>query len=250
MQRYDTLRRIGKRISGHPNPGCDIDDIDKARRKLTVEGNIDSIVWNEFFPNQNAGVMVEIGAGRPDFLSIGAQFRSKGWRVISIEPNPDFAQKHRELGHEILEYACSDVDADNVDFVVAEARSLLSYYGGTVTAESFSSLGVRGKYKDMLTNISEKFALRTIKVSARKLDTILAGLQRIEKIDVLAADVEGWELECLAGFSFGALAPKVAIIENLFQDTSYHDFMRERGYKLWRVFEPNDVYVLDSALRS
>jgi FkbM family methyltransferase len=212
---------------------------------LTAEGNIDSIVWNEFFPNQRSGVMIEIGAARPDFLSIGAGFRSKGWRVISIEPNPDFAHKHRELGHEIYEYACSDVDADGVDFVVAEGGSNLpDYHGGTVTAESFSSLGVRGKYKEMLTNMSNQFALRTIKVGVRRLDTILAGLQGIEKIDVLAADVEGWELECLAGFSFGPLAPKVAIIENLFQDTGYRDFMRQRGYKLWRFSEPNDVYVL------
>ena len=35
-----------------------------------------------------------------------------------------------------------------------------------------------------------------------KLDTILSYLKSITKIDVIAVDVEGWELECLKGFSF------------------------------------------------
>ena len=48
-------------------------------------------------------------------------------------------------------------------------------------------------------------------------------------------------------FVFGALAPKVAIIENLFQDPRYVDFMKSRGYELWRVLEPNDVYLLTSS---
>ena len=68
--------------------------------------------------------MLEIGAARPKYLSIGASFRNKGWRVISIEPNSTFASQHRELGHEIHEYACGDSDEDDVDFVIAEGDGL------------------------------------------------------------------------------------------------------------------------------
>jgi FkbM family methyltransferase len=209
---------------------------------MPAEKDVDSAVYNEFFPNQHSGVLLEIGAARPDYLSIGDWFRNKGWRVISIEPNPIFASKHRELGHEIYEYACADVDEDGVDFVIAESKSL-EHFGGDVTAESFSSLGIRGEYKDLLSKMQDKFTLRTIKVNVRKLDTILGDLKNITKIDVIAVDVEGWELDCLRGFSFGALAPKVAIIENLFHDPSYVEFMKSCGYELWRVYAPNDVYV-------
>lgn len=215
---------------------------------MPAEKDVDFAVYNEFFPNQLAGVLLEIGAARPDYLSIGASFRNKGWRVISIEPNPTFASKHRELGHEIYEYACADADEDGVDFVIAEGESL-QYLGGNVTAESFSSLGIRGEYKALLSRLQEKFTLRTIKVKVRKLDTILSYLKDITKLDIIAIDAEGWELECLKGFSFGALAPKVAIIENLFNDPRYVDFMRSHGYELWRVLEPNDVYFLTSSAR-
>jgi FkbM family methyltransferase len=213
---------------------------------MPAEKEVDSTVYNNFFPNEGAGVLVEIGAARPDYLSIGSLFRDKGWRVISIEPNPIFASKHRELGHEIYEYACADADKEEVDFVIAEGKGL-KYLGGEVTAESFSSLGIRGKYKDLLTEVQEKYTLRTIKVKVRRLDTILSYLKNVTRIHVIAVDVEGWELECLKGFSFATLAPKVAIIENLFHDPRYVDFMKSFGYELWRVLEPNDVYVLTSS---
>ena len=212
---------------------------------MPAEKDVDSAVYNEFFSNERLGVLVEIGAATPDYLSIGALFRNKGWRVISIEPNPTFAAKHRELGHEIYEYACADADEDDVDFVIAEGDGL-KYLEGNLTAESFSSLGIRGKYRDLLSQLQESFTLRTIKVKVRKLDTILSDLKDVTRIDIIAVDVEGWELECLKGFSFGALAAKVAIIENFFHDVRYVDFMKSRGYELWRVLEPNDVYLLRS----
>ena len=212
---------------------------------MPAEQDVDSIVREEFFAHERAGVLLEIGAARPDYLSIGASFRSKGWRVISIEPNPTFASQHRELGHEIHEYACADSDEEDVDFLIAEGDGV-QYLGEVVTAESFSSLGIRGNYKDLLSQLQEHFTLRTIKVKTRRLDTILSYLKDVTKLDIIAVDVEGWELECLRGFSFGALAPKVAIVENLFHDPLYIDFMKTRGYELWRVLEPNDVYVLSS----
>jgi FkbM family methyltransferase len=210
---------------------------------MPAEKEVDSAVFNEFFSNQSSGVLVEIGAARPDYLSIGSSFRNKGWRVISIEPNPIFASMHRQLGHEIYEYACADRDEDRVDFVIAEAADL-KYLGGDVTAESFSSLGIRGEYRALISQLQEKFDLRTIKVNVRKLDSILSHLEDITRLDIIAVDVEGWELECLKGFSFGTLAPRVAIIENLFHDPRYLDFMKSHGYQLWRVLEPNDVYFL------
>ena len=93
-------------------------------------------------------------------------------------------------------------------------------------------------------NFKDKFSTRLIKVNTRRLDTILASIGNLERLDVLALDVEGWELECLRGFSFGNLAPKVAIIENYFNSSELIKFMNERGYVLWGRFDPNEVYCL------
>lgn len=211
--------------------------------RMAAESNVDALVLDQFFPGEHRGVLLEIGAAQPEFLSIGALFRARGWRVISVEPNPAFANIHRSLNHEILEIACSDVDADNVDFVIAEADGKLEYLGQIISAESFSSLGIRGDFEKLLSTMKDRFSTRTIKVKTRRLDTILASLQDLKGLDVLAVDVEGWELECLKGFSFGPLAPKVAIIENFFLDAGIVEFMKGCGYELWRRLEPNDIYL-------
>jgi hypothetical protein len=31
-------------------------------------------------------VLVEVGAAHPDYLSMSASYRSRGWRIIAIEP--------------------------------------------------------------------------------------------------------------------------------------------------------------------
>jgi FkbM family methyltransferase len=210
---------------------------------MSAEGDVDSLVRTEFFPRKTDGVLVEVGAAKPDFLSIGASFREAGWRVISVEPNPKFADMHRALGHEIYEYACAEEDRDHVDFIVAEGQDV-EYGGSRISYESFSSLGIRGKYQELLEKLHDRFLLATIEVRSRRLDTILALVHGLNHLDVLAIDVEGWEMECLRGFSFGPLAPKVAIVENLFRDVDLPRFMEASGYALWRHIEPNDVYVV------
>jgi hypothetical protein len=76
------------------------------------------------------------------------------------------------------------------------------------------------------------------------LDTLLARhAPEVRRIDLLVVDVEGWELEVLRGLDFRRYRPRVLIIENLFHDPAYRDFMQARGYELWRELAPNEVYV-------
>lgn len=208
-----------------------------------VEGDIDALVRAQFFPDAAAfrGVMVEVGAARPDFLSIGASFREIGWRVLSIEPNPVFAAMHRELGHEVVQAACAEQDADDVPFFVVDSKQA-SYLGGSVTGESFSSLGIRGDYAKIMGGVDVETT--QIRVSVRRLDSLLeAASPNIERVDLICVDVEGWELEVLKGLSFERWHPKVVIAEHLFEGSQYQEFMRKRGYELWRCVAPNEVYV-------
>jgi len=63
----------------------------------------------------------------------------------------------------------------------------------------------------------------------------------------LSVDVEGWELEVLAGLDFRKYRPKVLIVENLFNETTYRTRIAEYGYLLWQFVWPNDVYVAREA---
>ena len=85
---------------------------------------------------------------------------------------------------------------------------------------------------------------REIKVKVRRLDTILLEhAPDIKEIDIVCIDVEGWELEVLNGLSFETYQPKVFIVENLFMQKSYFDYMERQGYHLWRHIDPNDIFV-------
>jgi FkbM family methyltransferase len=216
----------------------------EAKPANVTEGNVDRLVRECFFPDGYRGVMVEIGAASPDFLSLGNSFLKAGWRVLSVEPNPIFAEQHRKLGHEIHEYACSQEDRDDVSFTLVEARNLeFEYKGGKISFESFSSLGIRDDFRKLFSGMEGRFATREIKVKTRRLDTILDGIVDLPPVDIVAIDTEGWELECLKGFSLDRFAPKVLIIEDLFGRTALDTFLLGHGYVRWQRITPNNVYV-------
>ena len=204
-----------------------------------AEADVDRYVHDNFFPNQNHGVCVDVGAASPDFLSVSALYLLLGWTVIGIEPNPAFCEMHRRQGHDILQYACGDRDEDDVDFSIVDLHGS-QYENGLVSNQSFSSLAIKDSYARLNPNLD----VRKIKVKLRRLDTILAEHKPdIDHIDIVSVDVEGWELEVLAGLDLDRYQPRVLIVENLFDDVTYREQLGTRGYALWTVLAPNDVYV-------
>lgn len=209
-------------------------------RAAGAEDGVDHIIRRAFFPRKAIGTLVEVGAARPDLLSIGQSFRARGWKVISIEPIPEFCAAHRAAGHDVLEYAVSDTESDDAEFTVVDSMGA-DYNGNRLSFESFSSLGIRGDYANLYAQNTGRRE-QTIKVKVRRLDTVLATHEpHLKDIDILAVDVEGWELNVMRGLT--RFQPKTIILENLFLSNDYVEFMRERGYALWRRYPPNDIYV-------
>lgn len=205
-----------------------------------AEGGLDLIVYRRFFAGRKTGTCIEVGAARPDYLSVGALFREAGWDVLSIEPNPHFAAMHRALGHSVIECACAAEDADAQPFTVVDSGNA-AYSGDAVTFESFSALAVKPDY----AALARRLNTRQVSVDVRRLDTLLADYRsRWNGIDLIVVDVEGWELEVLSGLDFGRHRPRVLIVENHFCRADYRRFMRERGYFLWRCAFPNEVWAV------
>lgn len=200
-----------------------------------AEGDVDRLVFDHFFASQKHGVFIEVGAARPDFLSIGALFRARGWRVISVEPNPVFCEMHRAKDHEILQYACGASDEDEVDFSIVH-----SHEDDEISNESFSSLSIKPGYSALKADLD----IEQIRVSLRRLDTILHHhAPEVSRVDCASIDVEGWELEVLSGFDLERFKPRVLIIENLLDDAKYRDYMAQRGYRIWKTVHPNEIYL-------
>lgn len=216
-------------------------------KKFYGEKNLDECIRNAFFPDYSyRGVFVEVGAAGPEFLSMSMHFRENGWRVISIEPNPEFCKLHREKGYEILQYACGDRDEDDAEFFVVDSQGA-AYGGGKVSYESFSSLGLKSSYARLKKDINQQ----KIIVQLRRLDTILeTHAPDVSQIDILSVDVEGWELEVLDGLNTAKYRPHLMVIENLFNSNKYLSYMNAIGYSLWKRASPNDVYIRNATVSS
>lgn len=191
--------------------------------KNEAEGNVDRIIQQKFFPKSDANhVFVEVGAARPDYLSLSAL--------------------HRAKGYDVLQYACGDKDKDNVDFFVVNSHGT-QYINGEVSYESFSSLGIKNSYAALKSDLD----MKKIQVNMRRLDTILkTHAPDIQRIDILSVDVEGWELEVLDGLDMKAIyRPCIMIIENIFNEKNYRTYMKNIDYILWKRVAPNDIYVVN-----
>jgi FkbM family methyltransferase len=205
------------------------------------EGNIDKLIRKVFFPsNSYKGVFVEVGAADPSYLSISKHFRDSGWEVISIEPNPYFAKRHREAGNIVLEYACGEKDENNIEFEIVSPKILGA--SGQTTYESFSAVKIKETYKQNDPSFHAKMNVETINVNMRRLDTLLRETD-IALVDILTVDVEGWELEVLSGLNFDLYSPKLLVVENWLRDEKYLKAIVGYGYIFACRMYPNDIYV-------
>ncbi len=208
---------------------------------MAAEGDIDAALERAFFADvTRTGVVVDVGAARPDYLSISRRFRERGWRVIAVEPNPAFCDEHRARGLDVLQFACSDHDQDDGVFFRVESRDA-TYQGGQVTFESFSSLGIEGRFAQLHETVETTVV--EIPVTVRRLDRLLSeAAPDVDVVDLLCVDVEGWELNVMRGLDPRRHQPRVVVLENLFEEASYRDYMQARGYALWGTIAPNDIF--------
>ena len=211
---------------------------------MASEGNLDLLLRQQYFRNPGyKGVFVDVGAAGPAYLSNSASFRDLGWKVIAIEPNPKFCAEHRRLGHEVLEYACSNENRDDAEFTIVD-QGALAFMDGKVTFESFSSLGMPPAYAHLYEASTEtNRTLTKISVKVRTLDTILEQhAPDLGFIDIVSVDVEGWELQVIEGLTLDRYMPRVIVLENLADDESYRSFMAARGYALNGKICFNEIY--------
>lgn len=169
------------------------------------------------FFGPSPGVFVDVGAHDPVVNSQSYHLERLGWTGVLVEPIPEFASRLRaQRSAAVVEVAC----------------------GATEGAARFNVAGV---YSSVLP-VKEGVVTRVIEVRVRQLDSVVheAGLSHV---DFLSLDVEGLELQVLAGFSLEIWRPRLVLIEDHVDDLSRHRHLRARGYKLMRRTGVNAWYV-------
>ena len=206
-----------------------------------AEYNTDKIIREKYFHDLDyKGIVVEVGGGTPQFLSMSKHFKDSGWRAIIIEPNPVFYQEHLDAGNEVYKYACSFEDKKNQEFIVVKQN--VDAYGGVITDHSFSSIAVKEEYLSKTGFKLTESNTEKIMVNIRRLDSILDEAS-VNKVDLLSIDTEGWELEVMRGIDLSRIDCRVIVLENLFHHDEYTAYMNSNGYVLDIKIEYNYVYV-------
>jgi FkbM family methyltransferase len=190
------------------------------------DGPVGRYLRTKFFSDYSyKGVVVEVGGGPAELYSFSKHYIDNGWRGIILEPNDRMFKEHQEAGHEVYQYAVSNEDKANVDFIC---------YGG---GNEMGSAGLGVKPESSVEGLSQ----RKIKVDVITLNTFFKQID-IKYIDIMSVDVEGWEPEVLEGLDTSQFEIRFIVLENFFDKEEYRTLMREKGYEMIFKISFNEIY--------
>lgn len=178
----------------------------------------------EFFRDQDGGFFVDVGAHDGIRLSNTYLLGLLGWTGICIEAHPEYAdQCVRNRPESIcIHSACIGDDRVRVRFYTERI--------GLFSSLSSDEGPARRHYRHSLSTQFGGF--QAIDVPALTLNSALADVTR--PIDLISIDVEGSELDVLAGLDLEKHSPRVLIVEanNAPAARRLDRYLSSRGYCL------------------
>jgi len=141
------------------------------------------------------GLFVEVGAHDGVTYSNTWPLATLGWEGIYVEPIPEFATK------------CRENHAFHPDIYVEECA--VGSEDGVLDMHTNGQLFTGSRELGLILGVEEQVYISVIQ---RTLDSILHQYS-VDKIDLVVIDVEGMELEVLAGFNIPKYLPTMIIIE-------------------------------------
>jgi FkbM family methyltransferase len=224
IRRY-LLSALSRREAG-------VNQLDWKRLRFSYAQHGEDIIAEALLPEPK-GYYVEVGAFHPVQLSNTYLFYRKGWRGITIDPNPRAVKslKRRRPRDIVLECAVAEQEGP-------------AFFDITSSDEAAH---VRGAGVD---GTSSQPARQTYQVSCRRLDGILKEhLPPGQGIDLLSVDCEGYDLKALRSNDWERYRPRVVAVED-WQPESESEicrFLAGRGYRLVISAKITRVFLRDDA---
>jgi FkbM family methyltransferase len=190
---------------------------------------------DEFFQFKPSGYFVDVGAFDGVHLSNSYAFERQGWSGLCVEAAPayfELCKKNRPRSR-CVNFACVGA-ADRVDVEFHfEPGGLFS--GVSVDEAHVSDVHTRNQVPFK--------GFEIIRVPSATLDSLLG--DSVAEIDFVSIDVEGSELDVLAGFDLERYKPRVLLIEaNTAEERKALDIhLAPRGYRYARSITWNHFYV-------
>lgn len=207
----------------------------EAQRALGFRSQFgqDHFVYTTFFDGRREGYFLDIGCNQPEYLNNTYFFETRhGWRGLAFDP--------------IAQYKADWQVQRTVTFMPVAL-------GAENTTRRFVEIENKEGWANMMSAFADKarvedlqFGHRAYDVTVRRASDVLreAGVARV---DFATIDVEGAELEVLAGLDLTQHGPQVLLIENnagLLGDHRIRDHLCARGYRFHaRIWTTDDVFV-------
>jgi FkbM family methyltransferase len=190
------------------------------------------------FPEQREGFYIDIGAGHPVYDNVSFAFYLKGWRGITVEPNPWLSQLSRAVRprDRHVEALVGAHGGEARFYLVREFHGLSSM----IEAHARAALSEFGKPSDALT-----LPLTTLR-------ELCIG-QVAGSFEFLKIDVEGAEKDVLVGGDWQRFRPKVVVVEALAPFTlapaweAWEPILTGHGYRHAGFDGLNRYYVAEEA---
>jgi len=190
------------------------------------------------FGEQSAGFYVDIGSGHPVYDNVSFAFYLRGWRGITVEPNPWLAQMSRAVRprDRHIEALVGAAHGEATLHLVRE------YHGLSTMIEGHAQAALRefGKASD------------TITVPLTTLEDVCAS-EAPPVFEFLKIDVEGAEKDVLLGGDFQRYRPKVVVAEALAPATlapaweDWEAILTGQGYRYVWFDTLNRYYLAEEA---
>jgi len=170
--------------------------------------NGEDIIIDDIFRDQPEGVFIEIGCIDGRRFSNTLRLEERGWKGLCIEAHGDYIESLtvNRPNSIVCHCAVAEKDSSDVEFY-ANSRGSLS------TLDKSREYEFRKKYGTYFTGFVKQ------SVDARTLTTIFDD-NRINSIDFLSLDIEGYEVEAIKGLDLERFKPEVMLIES---DSEEHE---------------------------
>jgi FkbM family methyltransferase len=186
----------------------------------------DLVLWHIL--NQENGFYVDIGAYHPKKLSNTYLLYKRGWRGVTIEPNPDVTWLFELTRGRDEHWSCG-----------------LARKAGEMKYREFSDR-TRNTFDEAQVKLYREAGYQVVgerQVRVKSVKSLMSRL-RGQMIDVLSVDCEGMDGEILRAWDFELIKPKVVVVE----DGDLAKFLSKLGYRRVAELPFSSVFVCDTML--
>ena len=214
----DAIREEWERIRSATNPT----GILAEERKYSLFA--EELIIRDFFQDRRGGYFVDVGCAWPIRAS-NTYYLEKhlGWTGIGIDALDDFAPAwmQERPGSKFFNFIVTDHTASSGTFYRSAGLGLSSVDRNAASGSGFGASDATDEIEVPMTTLDD-----------------LLDREGIEKIDLLAMDIEGHEAEALAGFDIERFQPDLVVVEG--SDPKMLRYLVEHGYRQLRRYVAYD----------